>query len=44
MSTVAAKTTAELAEWWAVENPRPYWTPEFWAACRPSFEDTEDKS
>ena len=35
-------TAAELEAAWAKANPRPYWTPEFWAACRPDHDQTED--
>ena len=26
---------------WAAANPRPNWTPEFWAAARPTHETEE---
>lgn len=25
----------DLKKKWADEHPRPYWTTEFWTACRP---------
>lgn len=27
---------------WAVANPRPYWTSDFWAACRPDHDEEKD--
>lgn len=35
-------TTAELQAAWIAAHPRPYWTPEFWAACRPEHDQPEE--
>lgn len=31
-------TANALEAEWAAANPRPYWTSDFWAACRPDHE------
>jgi len=35
---MSEKTSNPLQEEWAKANPRPHWTPEFWAACRPDHD------
>jgi hypothetical protein len=36
-------TAAELEARWVALNPRTYWGPEFWASCRPSFDEAEEE-
>lgn len=34
-------TVNELEREWAAANPRPHWTSDFWAACRPEHDEVQ---